>query len=183
MHTYDRAAGRGGFCALGFVLACVTAPAPPAAEARSELRCEIRQFGIFELAGTRHYHAAAKGSRRFLRTRGETHIEQETAVVPMTVGTSFGVQTIVLGRHDSPEADFDTRWTIPPRIDPSNGEEIDEVVAPVRVRLGRRALHYFTFADPWELVAGTYRFEVYHEGVQLCAHDFEIVEPRLTAEN
>ena len=136
--------------------------------AEVKLRCEVSTFGLIDMQDKQRHSMSGVAGRR------GTKFTRRTDRIPLRLDTTFGFETAILGRYPKKETDYQVVWQVPPRTAPDATEPVSTFTLDGNIRLGRALYPWFRFDQQWELVAGTYRVEVHHDGKPLCAQVFEV---------
>lgn len=151
---------------IAIALCAALIAAPTAAEVK--LRCELSTFGLIDIRDMQQHSMSGVAGRH------GTKFTRRTDRIPLQLGTTFGVKTFILGRYPKKETDYQIVWHVPQRTAPDATEPVSTFTIDGNIRLGRALYPWFRFDQEWDLVAGTYRVEVVHDGKPLCAQVFEV---------
>lgn len=90
------------------------------------------------------------------------------------LGLSIGIEVRVEGPEFLALVPLRTRVTHPPIVDPSTGRTttVDEWDNPMNARFPR--FTGWRFEHPWELVAGTWRIDLLHQGRSIASQEFKV---------
>ncbi|MCB1647376.1 MAG: DUF3859 domain-containing protein [Pseudomonadales bacterium] len=136
---------------------------------------EVTGFGIVETqeSGRR---LRASNSRSGVDFIDGNRIREYTSVIPAEPGLAFGFRYII---RSAPKGRPVTvrnviRFPEPGLVMPS-GEIIRESRETVRAELGVENFYGFGFDEPWEMVPGTWTFEVWLNDARIVNRRFEVV--------
>lgn len=101
---------------------------------------------------------------------------ESTTTVPGALGREFGLRYRVLGEPAGAEVTFDFHYTYPsPGLaDPERDAPLLEERFSRQRTIGKTEFTGFGFDNPWEIVPGTWTFEISHDGKTLATQSFEV---------
>jgi Domain of unknown function (DUF3859) len=109
-------------------------------------------------------------------------ITTRTDRICMRLGESFGVEYEVAGAPAATSVTIDFVTRLPPKgITDPKGRTFKESVYSSQKVVGERSFRSYTFDETWEMVAGTWVFEFYHQGRSLGEQRFDVVDCRATS--
>jgi hypothetical protein len=139
---------------------------------RGESNCEILDAGLTRSIGehTRHDDSSSPSGDRY--EVEDVEFIRQTKVVPLEIGRAFGIRYKLRGLSKTKASNISWRIVFPRPIQgkghwgrgdsfqASNGELVQHLV--------------YELEHSYELVAGTWRFEVNVEGKQACSVAFQV---------
>jgi hypothetical protein len=159
---------------LGFLFIVISAAS--LAQSRVE-RIEIVEAGIFTADTTDRYNSSqtAAGERATLRS---VKLAVKTTRVPLQKGIRFGLHYRVIGGPAGELVQIKgiTRFPSPGlRNDAGKVFTTDEyTLNPV---IGEMRYNGYTMDQAWEMVPGTWTFELWHDGRKLASKSFVLTKP------
>jgi hypothetical protein len=104
---------------------------------------------------------------------------QKTTTVPATLGTRFGIRFRVIGQPNGAIANFKLliRFPAPGMKNPTTGETLMRWESIGSKKLGGESYGGYGFDSDWELVTGTWTFEIWQEDHKLAEQSFMVVKP------
>lgn len=138
---------------------------------------EVVRYGTYA-AEVRHVEETEKtpGGKRRVVTAPTFH--EETFRIPAVLGTRFGFRYIINGIPDGAEIPIVIRKTYPGLKDPRYDKRIINHEYTRIHRIGEPNGTGYGFDHPWELVCGTWTFQLLYEGDILGEVSFEIYHPQ-----
>ncbi len=138
-------------------------------------RIELTGYGIVTNAVSKRVGIGPSGIPHNI-TRGD-HIETTTNVIPLCLGTGFGMRFRIVGAPAGALADIVAIWRFPPPGLAVPGSTYPAVSDEYTYRdtVGSEAYQTYTFDHRWELVPGTWTLEIWNKDRRLASHDFTVV--------
>ena len=137
---------------------------------------EIVETGLYrvEVAKTTQAAGAATGVQDEL---SNVKLVSSTTTVPAQVGTKFGFRYRVLGSPDRASVKLTVIVRFPGEglRNPKTGERKAQDVTMWTRNIGAVTYNGYSFDAGWELVPGTWTYEISHEGRKLAEHRFTVV--------
>lgn len=156
---------------LGLVFAAATA-----ASAQTVSRVEISDPGIYrtEIEKTVDAPDTAAGKHHVVRSR---KLVERTTRIPALRSTEFGFTYRVIGNpaNASVTLRFVTRFPPGGLRNPSTNTVHSFNETTVTATLGRLRIEGYRFDHEWEIVPGTWVFEIWHDEKLLASQAFEVV--------
>ncbi|MBX3501698.1 MAG: DUF3859 domain-containing protein [Alphaproteobacteria bacterium] len=141
-------------------------------------RIEIIQSGLYSASIVRRdsAHGTPTGQASLLDSPS---FYADAARVPAQIGIRFGFQYRLIGSPPGREVALRGVWQIPaPGItNPVNGNTYRESARDFTARIGDTQIHGYGFDQPWEIVAGNWVLEIWHEKRLLASRTFLVEAP------
>jgi len=141
-------------------------------------RLEIVESGFYDsttatVTGTTPSAGTVTGTVQQLR---DVTLASEPPATGARVGVGFGVRFRSFGARDGERAMLRSVWTIPSPgiVNPGNGNTFQQSVAEFATTIGATHLRGYSFAEPWEVVPGTWTLEIWQADRKLLEKSFEI---------
>ena len=101
---------------------------------------------------------------------------QSTDKVAGKLGVEFGLRYVVIGSPEGGEVTVDLVYVYPPPglKDPAEAEPSLETRIARTKKIGETTYIGYGFEDDWEIVPGTWRFEIWHEGKKFAEESFTV---------
>jgi hypothetical protein len=101
---------------------------------------------------------------------------EATTAIPARLGLEFGFRYVVVGAPAGAEValDFVIAYPPPGLADPADTEPLRESRYTRRKTIGDTVYLGYGFENDWEIVPGTWRFEIWYEGRELVTRSFEV---------
>lgn len=105
-----------------------------------------------------------------------TQIEN-TTTVPARVGVEFGLEYKIIGEPDGAEVtlEFVDTFPAPGLADPEQATPMRTARFERKRPIGETLYTGYGFEQDWELVPGTWTFEIWYEGRKLAEESFTVV--------
>ena len=164
-----------------------------AAHAQAIQRIDITEYGIYTTAPESASAAAAPGTAAGrVEEVAEPKLVQSTTSVPARVGIEFGFRYKIVGQstsgiaaqlnetiagHKDPRVTLRNVTLIPaPGIrNPTTGNVTMSSVFVQERRVGEELFRLYRLTDPWEVVPGTWTFEIWDGERKLVSQSFQLV--------
>ena len=106
-----------------------------------------------------------------------TNIEK-TETVPARIGVEFGLEYQIVGEPDGAEVMLEFLVTYPDAgiADPESPTPLRETRYELPKPIGEPVYFGYGFENDWELVPGTWTFEIWHDGDKLVEEHFSVVK-------
>jgi hypothetical protein len=147
-----------------------------AAQAQEVERVEIYEAGIYEtkVSGSRDIPDVATGK---IDEVSDLVLVQQTTTVPAKIGTSFAVRYRKVGGA-SVKLRIVLHYPLPGLRKPATGNTrlLDEYYEQYRMGKADNYTGY-TLENDWELVPGTWTFEIWQDDRKLAEQSFSVVKP------
>jgi len=147
-----------------------------AAGAQTIQRIDITEVGIYG-AKTTGVKAAPGTAAGVTHDLGDIHLVQATTTIPARLGVRFGFHYKIVGRAGAVSVKMVTLIPEPGIRNPNTGNTnirdeylTDRTVGPTHYR-------GYTFDNPWEIVTGTWTFEIWDGNRKLASQSFNVVGP------
>jgi hypothetical protein len=155
--------------------ALLLAAVSTATHAQTIQRIEIIEYGIYsaEKIGSTNAPGTAAGTVSRLRNLS---LVTATRTIQAQVGVTFGYRYRVVGPQNDVAVKLNGVNLIPqPGIrNPKTGNTMLREEAPISVRTGRIAHDGYTFNELWEIVRGTWTFELWDGDQKLSTQTFNV---------
>jgi hypothetical protein len=150
-----------------------------AASAQAIQRVEIAEPGIYRAAGklsTRNEPGTTGGTFTMLNSPG---LVEATTTIPATVGVMFGFRYNAFGTTVAPVTlKFVTLLPEPGIRDPKTGTTRIRGEYLERVTVGGLGeFKGYSFDQSWEIVTGTWTFEIWEGDRKLASQSFNVIAP------
>jgi hypothetical protein len=163
------------------------------AHAQAIQRIDITEFGIYTTAAQSASTAAEAGTAAGrVEEVAEPKLVQSTTSIPARVGTEFGFRYKIVGQstsgiaaqlnetlagHKDPRVMLRNVTLIPaPGIrNPTTGNITMSSVFVQERRVGEELFRLYRMTDPWEVVPGTWTFEIWDGARKLVSQSFQLV--------
>jgi len=149
-------------------------PAPPRVE-----RIDVYELGLYraDVAGRERALGTATGARSVLSNIEHVKTTTEIEAKP---GTHFGFRYRVDGRPNGREVPLTAVLLYPqPGVkNPTTGNTIVRAEHTLRLKIGNTSYRGYVFEHEWELVPGTWTFELWDGERKLSSQSFEIVRAK-----
>ena len=100
---------------------------------------------------------------------------RKTTQVPAQQGVSFGIEYVIHSQADELlQLEEVIRFPSAGLTNPATGKNQQQESFPTQIIAGEPSLTCYTFDYPWEIVTGTWTFQVYSEGQQILEKSFRI---------
>jgi hypothetical protein len=140
-------------------------------------RIEIVDWGIYrtEIAKTRQAAGAVTGTTDEL---ANVKLVSSTTTVPARIGTRFGFRYRVVGSPDRASVKMTAVIHFPSEglRNPKTGERILRDVTSWTRNIGAVTYNGYGFDEEWELVPGTWTYEILLEGRKIAEQSFTVVK-------
>jgi Domain of unknown function (DUF3859) len=141
-------------------------------------RIEIVESGFYDAArttitATNPAAGAVTGAVQELR---DIKLEPQPPAMGAAVGVGFGVRFRSFGERAGERAMLRSVWKIPAPgiVDPATGKVFGESIAEFATTIGITHFRGYSFAEPWEVVPGTWTLEIWQGDRKLLEKSFEI---------
>jgi len=145
-------------------------------EAPKVERVEIVETGVYrvEVAKTTQAAGTARGVQDEL---ANVTLASNTTTVPARIGTKFGVRYRVVGSPNRASVKMTAIVRFPGEglRNPKTGERRAQDVTQWTRNIGAVTYNGYSFDEGWELVPGTWTYEIWHEGRKLAEQSFTVV--------
>jgi hypothetical protein len=140
-------------------------------------RIEIVETGLYrvETARTTQAPGAATGVQDEL---ANVKLVSNTTTVPAQIGTKFGFRYRVVGSPNRGSVKLTVMVRFPGEglRNPKTGERKARDVTLWTRNIGAVTYNGYSFDEGWELVPGTWTYEISYEGRKLAEHSFTVVK-------
>ncbi len=167
-----------GVLAIASLLCGALWAAPARAQDTHVDRLEIIESGFYDAASTsvtatNPAAGAVTGAVQELR---DVKLEPQPPTTSAAVGVGFGVRFRSFGARDGERAMLRSVWKIPApgNVDPATGKVFGESIAEFATTIGTSHFRGYSFAEPWEVVPGTWTLEIWQGDRKLLEKSFEI---------
>ncbi len=137
---------------------------------------QVLAEGVFLAASTKDRIEAPKTEAGSVGSLGQADPELAHAgpVVPMALGTLFGIRCVVLGAPKGSIVVMRLRMTHPPTANPATGIAAtqDEWDWPINIGIPR--FGGWRFEKPWELAAGDWKMQVFYGDSLMAERTFQV---------
>jgi hypothetical protein len=163
---------------LAAVLTAASCSIAPLAVQAQISHVEIVEFGIYTARVVRREEApgTAAGKSQLL---ADIVLRESTDRVPLALGTYFGMRYVVRGNPEGAQVKLTrvTRFPPPGLTNPATGRTVAVERTERQPVIGRRAYAGFSFDVEWELVPGTWTFELWDGERKLAEKSFQVFRP------
>jgi Domain of unknown function (DUF3859) len=139
-------------------------------------RVEIVETGVYRVATAKTTQApgAATGVQDEL---ANVKLVSNTTTVPAQIGTKFGLRYRVVGSPNRASVKLTAIVRFPGEglRNPKTGERQARDVTLWNRNIGAVTYNGYSFDEGWELVPGTWTYEIWHEGRKLAEQSFTVV--------
>lgn len=104
---------------------------------------------------------------------------QATTNIPARIGTRFGFRYTIRGTPSNAPIVLTMVGEHPPYKNPTTGKTQTRDEYELQSWIGQTYTSY-SFDEEWELIPGTFQFEVWHEGKKLCEQAFAVVSDTIS---
>jgi hypothetical protein len=140
---------------------------------------EIVGYGIFDTSSSVSERGFSSSSLAKDNVRGVRFLEYTTDI-PGKLGTNFGFQFIVNSTPIGKAIRVTTVIKFPEQgMQQPKGRHYAESRDTHEVILGQKSLHGYGFDEEWEIVPGTWVFELWYRDARLIKKTFTVLEPTL----
>jgi len=149
-----------------------------AAQAEDVQRIEIYDVGIYKSQITGHEEApGTPAGYRNVVTGIE--LQQRTTTIPATSGTEFGFRYAIIGNPEGAAVNLRmvSHYPSPGLRNPKTGNAIMRGEYSVERKLGDKSWKSYLLEDDWELVPGTWTFEIWQGERKLAEQSFTVMRP------
>jgi len=165
-------------CIVALVLAVVFfVPISLGAETVEVWGVDVVQYGTYaaKVQEVEETEKSPGGKRRVVMV---PEFHEETFRIPAILGTRFGFRYIINGVPNGAEIPIVIRKTYPGLKDPRYDKPIFNHAYTQIHRIGEPNGTGYGFDHPWELVCGTWTFQLLYEGKILGEVSFEVYNPQ-----
>jgi len=158
--------------------AAMLATLSPAALAADVTRIDVLDTGTFVTETGAVTPDANMPHGETVAVTGATPVDTATTV-PAVIGTDFGFRYVVVGSPEgAPVAlDFVSIYPEPGLADPEADAPFREARFTREKAIGVPDYFGYKLEEPWEAVAGEWRFEIWHDGRKLAERTFTTTAP------
>jgi len=146
----------------------------------SDLRvraAEIVGYGIFDTSSSTSGSGFTKSSIAKDNVKGVRFVEYTTDI-PAKPGLNFGIQYVINSRPQGKPIRVTSVVKFPEGgLQRPKGRLYTESRDTHEVLIGRKALHGYGFDEEWELIPGTWIFELWYRDVRLIKKTFNVYMP------
>ncbi|MCC6887191.1 MAG: DUF3859 domain-containing protein [Hyphomicrobiales bacterium] len=164
-------------CFLALLFSAAVSGAACAQAGRIE-RVEIVEAGLYEAvtASIQHAPGTATGRRNVLR---ETKLIAPATRIEARIGVHFGMRYRILGRPSGATVRLVsvTRYPAPGLKNPASDIVQTRGEHMLFATIGAINYRGYVFEQPWEMVPGTWVFELWDGDRKLASQTFEVVKP------
>jgi len=103
---------------------------------------------------------------------------EATSTVQARLGLEFGYEYVVVGEPDGADVSLDAvyRFPSPGLKDPESAEPTLESRVARKKKIGEPTYIGYGFDNDWEIVPGTWTFEIWYEGRKLAGKSFTVTK-------
>jgi len=149
-----------------------------AVHAQQVQRIEISDPGIYkaDITDTKEAPGAIAGRTNLL---SNIKIDQSTTTIPAKLGISFGFKYNAVGTSNgtSVKLKMVTHYPSPGLREPKTGNIMMRDESYTERKLGASGYRFYTLEESWELVPGTWTFEVWEGDRKLATQSFTVIKP------
>ena len=151
------------------------APLAARAEGASVERVDIVDTGIYTVETGEETPDPKAPTGTIAAVTTVTNVEATTAI-PAKVGLEFGLRYVVMGEPAGVEVplDFVITYPAPGLADPADPTPLLESRYSRTKKIGETVYLGYGFENPWEIVPGTWTFEIWFEGRRLASQSFAV---------
>jgi hypothetical protein len=138
-------------------------------------RIDVVGKGIYIVTTGEETPDASAPTGKLAAVTAVENIEATTAI-PGKVGLEFGLQYVVVGEPAGAEVSLDFVGIFPPPglIDPADPTPLLETRYSRVKKIGETVYLGYGFENDWEIVSGTWTFEIWHAGKKLATESFSV---------
>ena len=140
-------------------------------------RIEIIESGIYrtEIAKTKQASGAVTGTTDEL---ANVKLVSSTTTIPARIGTRFGIRYRVVGSPNRASVKMTAIIHFPREglLNPKTGKRIFRDVTTWTRNMGAETYNGFGFDEEWELVPGTWTYEIWYGDRKLAEQSFTVVK-------
>ncbi len=138
---------------------------------------EIVGYGIFDTTSTVAQRGFTSSSIAKDSVRGVRFLEYTTEI-PGVLGTNFGFQFVINSTPRGKPVRVTSVIKFPePGIQRPGGKLYTESRDTHQVIMGQKSLHGYGFDEEWEIVPGTWVFELWYQSARLIKKTFTVLPP------
>ena len=149
-----------------------------AAQAQQVQHIEITDVGIYKAENTGGTVAAPATPMGKTNLVTDIVLVERTTTVPAALGTSFGFRYTIIGEPDGADVNlkFINHYPAPGLNNPASGNTYMSGEYPLQRKLGAKHWKGYTFESDWELVPGTWTFEIWQGDRRMAEQSFTVVK-------
>jgi hypothetical protein len=149
------------------------------AQAQQVQRIEIWDAGTYKSKDVMERVDAPGTPQGYRNIVSDIELQQRTTTVPAILGTSFGFRFSILGKPAGATINlkFVSRYPSPGLQNPKTGNSLMRGEYSVQAKLDTKSWKTYRFDDDWELVPGTWTFEIWQDDRKLAEQSFTVVKP------
>jgi hypothetical protein len=147
------------------------------ASAQTVARIEIVEYGIFSAQVTER--PAISGAVAGVGdTLSDVRLVETTKTIPARLGVEFGFRYKIYGQPNGAEIQLKKITLVPqPGLrNPNTGNTLVRGEIVYTEKIGVTRYKGYHFDDPWELVPGTWTFELWQGDRKLASQEFNVVK-------
>ncbi|MCB1475141.1 MAG: DUF3859 domain-containing protein [Rhodobiaceae bacterium] len=161
-------------CLVAALLLVGAASAARAEDARVD-RIDIVDTGIYTVvAGAETANKDAPTG--VIKSPDSFNLTERTTTIAGRVGLEFGLRYVAVGAPEGVEVPLDIVLTFPPEglPDPTEKTPIHKTEFSRTKKIGETVYLGYGFENNWEIVPGTWTFEIFHKGQKLAEQRFTV---------
>jgi hypothetical protein len=149
------------------------------AQAQQVRRVDISEVGIYDAEIVSSNAAPGTPGGSVDKASSNIKLVRATTTIPAILGTRFGFRYKVIGQPDGAfvSVKFVTHYPSLGLRNPSTGNITILGEYSSQVKLGAGAIKGYTLGHDWELVLGTWTFEIWEGEHKLAEQSFTVVKP------
>jgi hypothetical protein len=162
--------------ALSFLLLATVSGAEPAPQVQ---RIEITDVGIYKVETSGTTVPAPNDPAGHVSIMTSAELLRKTTTVPATLGTRFGFLYTLIGKPNGAviSLKFVDRFPPPGLRNPAAGKTQLRGEYSLQKDMGSKNYKDYGFDEDWELVPGTWTFEIWQDDRKLAEQSFTVVKP------
>jgi hypothetical protein len=166
---------------LAFVLLVLAAVAD--ARAQQVERVEIVEWGLFRTDAEGKV-AAPRGATGTMTLVSNVRLHQTTTTVPALVGMQFGLRFNIVGSPPGASINLRTVFRLPTQgiTNPASGKTYSSTEFDMAASIGESTYRGYSFDHDWEVEAGPWTMEIWHDGRKLAEKTFMVTRLVSSAE-
>jgi len=137
---------------------------------------DITEYGIYKAEVLKS--EASPSVAATYQTLGSVTLIEQTDKIPAKLGTRFGFRYTINGYPNGEKVDITLKMISPVIKRPNDNREfsLQEVVLENET-IGVNTYSDYVFEEPWEMVPGEWRLQLFHNGKKLAEKTFYIYKP------
>jgi hypothetical protein len=148
------------------------------AGAQTIQRIDITEVGIYRLGQVTETRGALGTATGEVHILADINLVQATTTIPARLGVTLGIRYRIVGQTGE-KVRLKVVWLIPqPGIrNPNTGNTTVRDESDWDRTVGSMFHNGYTFDNPWEIVTGTWTYEIWDGNRKLATQSFNVVTP------